>query len=767
MCLQYIPTGTIRHTVLRSFMQNDAAQLLYMRLEEFLQTIPITDALRGALLAISDKGGTANIVGGANRNAILGLDAHDIDIEVFNVMPSVTWAILESLGATVKWQGKEFGVIVATLQDGVSYEFAAPRRERLKPGGTKHQDFDIEADPFMSIEEAANRRDFTINAMSFDPITDRFYDPSGGLKDLEEMRLRHVSERFSEDPVRVLKGARHAAEIGVAFCAETCELAKSIVWRYPHITKERIYKEWRKILLAKEPGNALIALRQTGWISVYPELEAMIGCPQNPKYHPEGWSFLPFSALPPHSTGTALTKSIHTTIRECVDASTTNKAAYETRSGAFRTEIGHPRFPNLEATSTAPVDRPPLQLSVTTLTKALGLMWPVTTTSTAESVRIVLEVSLPSVRTVMGGGGNDLEIIERIIGFVAVPVMNMFFAGQHPTDRGFDNQTVNANGPTTNGAIDVKVSRWIAVDSIALSVNNRVWIIAELDRCQFAKMFHGAGYTETYFREGDAWDHTVLSANMAAHHSYEQEEDRFIMVAAALVHDFGKPTTTVWEDEAWKSPGHAEAGVAPAKSFLESLMVHESAVDRILPLVRFHMHHLNWRGKAAPEKAILRLAYELRPANLEMLYEICKIDHEARGAASGSEASVEQLILQGSRLSVMKRAQPPLLTGDDVLPYYGGKGCKELGEWVKASYERQLDYKVRERGDALAWLDLEMCKQRLIVDGEWLKSASPTLEGRAFGDMLDAIWQAQKEGKVTSAEDALTLVNGRLLVLTN
>jgi tRNA nucleotidyltransferase (CCA-adding enzyme) len=121
----------------------------------------------------------------------------------------------------------------------------------------------------MSIAEAARRRDFTINAMAIDLASGELEDPFGGAADLERRLLRHTSERFVEDPLRVLRVSRSIPFAGLA--------------------SERVFDEWRKLLLkGRRISSGLAFLRDTGWVRHFPELEALIGCPQDPLWHPEG-----------------------------------------------------------------------------------------------------------------------------------------------------------------------------------------------------------------------------------------------------------------------------------------------------------------------------------------------------------------------------------------------------------------------------------------------------------------------------------------------
>ncbi len=230
---------------------------------------------------VRECGGRAVWVGGCVRDALLGLPVTDVDLEVYGLSPD---ALLAALGARFKLDlvGKSFGVI--KLQ-GVPVDVSIPRRE--SKAGLGHKGFEVLSDPDLSPVEAARRRDFTVNAIAYDPQDGAVTDPFGGVADLNARVLRHVSDHFSEDPLRVLRGMQFVARLGLSPAPETVALCRDIT---PEgLPGERVFEEWRKLMLkGKAIGAGLDFLRATGWVRYTPELEAMIGCPQEPEWHPEG-----------------------------------------------------------------------------------------------------------------------------------------------------------------------------------------------------------------------------------------------------------------------------------------------------------------------------------------------------------------------------------------------------------------------------------------------------------------------------------------------
>ncbi len=228
-------------------------------------------------------GGRALFIGGCVRDAILGQQAKDLDIEVFGVPPEK----LKQLLAThfqVDLLGEAFGIM--KIRD-LPIDVSIPRRE--SKAGLGHKAFDILSDPTMSPKEAAARRDFTVNAIAYDPMTGELIDPFSGVSDLKDRTLRHVGKQFSEDPLRVLRGHQMAGRFSMEAEAATLELCQDLVNEYDALPIERVWAEWYKwAAKSVKPSAGLRFLHQCQWLQLYPELTALQGCPQDPRFHPEG-----------------------------------------------------------------------------------------------------------------------------------------------------------------------------------------------------------------------------------------------------------------------------------------------------------------------------------------------------------------------------------------------------------------------------------------------------------------------------------------------
>jgi len=233
---------------------------------------------------IERAGGHAWLVGGCVRDLILGMQSKDFYLEVYGLQQNELDQALNKLGRT-EHVGRHFGVFKLWL-DQLEIDVALPRSESKSGGG--HRGFDISIDPNLPPEIASLRRDFSINAMMFDPINHKVMDFHKGIKDIENNILRHVSYAFHEDPLRPLRAMQFAARFRLKLDQTTAELCKTMLTEAPTLSTERIWGEWRKWSHAAFPSYGLQVLRDSGWLALFPELKSMLGCPQAPRWHPEG-----------------------------------------------------------------------------------------------------------------------------------------------------------------------------------------------------------------------------------------------------------------------------------------------------------------------------------------------------------------------------------------------------------------------------------------------------------------------------------------------
>jgi tRNA nucleotidyltransferase (CCA-adding enzyme) len=222
--------------------------------------------------AVAAAGGRALVVGGWVRDRLLGIDSKDVDVEVYGIEPDALKRLLRKLGR-VSTVGESF-TVYKTFVGGEEVDVSVPRRESKT--GRGHRGFTVVGDPSMTIEEAARRRDFTINAIMVDPLTDELIDPFRGAEDLAARRLRVVDpETFVEDSLRVLRAAQFAARFELEIDPATVELCRAI--DLSDLPRERVWGEMEKLLLrARRPSLGLAALRVLGVPEkLFPELGAL------------------------------------------------------------------------------------------------------------------------------------------------------------------------------------------------------------------------------------------------------------------------------------------------------------------------------------------------------------------------------------------------------------------------------------------------------------------------------------------------------------
>ncbi len=223
------------------------------------------------------------IVGGFVRDSLLGIQSKDVDIEVYGMsVDAIIAALTPHFSLDVV--GKSFGVIKIDNELDVS----VPRRESKI--GMGHRDFKIDPDPDMSIEDAARRRDFTINSMAMreDGVVIDLFAGSSHL--LKNNTLVATSDAFKEDSLRILRGMQFAARFKLRLgMRHTLDMAKEMFSDFQFLPKERIWEEWKKFAIK---GNGAYEgfqiLVETDWIFHFPELAAMREVPQDPEWHPEG-----------------------------------------------------------------------------------------------------------------------------------------------------------------------------------------------------------------------------------------------------------------------------------------------------------------------------------------------------------------------------------------------------------------------------------------------------------------------------------------------
>lgn len=242
----------------------------------------MAESTTAAWLAPSPQApGTTYLVGGAVRDALLGLPVGERDWVVTGSDPAAM------LAAGFRPVGKDFPVF---LHPRSGEEYALARTERKQ--GQGHHGFSFHADPSVTLEDDLWRRDLSINAIA-QSADGQLIDPCGGARDLAQRRLRHVSPAFVEDPLRVLRVARFAARFAAldfTLDGSTLVLLREISasGELRSLPAERVWRETQRALMCEQPAVYFQTLRDAGaLVELLPELDRLFGVPQTARYHPE------------------------------------------------------------------------------------------------------------------------------------------------------------------------------------------------------------------------------------------------------------------------------------------------------------------------------------------------------------------------------------------------------------------------------------------------------------------------------------------------
>ena len=237
------------------------------------------------IIAIANKiksnGGNVYLVGGAIRDKLLGIVNHDEDYCV----TGLSFDEFRELFPEAYVRGKDFPVFSIGNK-----EFAIARKERKI--GLGHNNFDVETDKKITIEEDLERRDITINAIAKEVLTDKIIDPFGGREDLKNNIIRAVSSHFAEDPLRVYRVSRFASQFDFNVEDNTMKMMTLLKDELSSLAVERVYNELSKALLTDKPSRFFNVLKDANVLDIhFKEIYDLIGAEQPIKYHPEGDSY--------------------------------------------------------------------------------------------------------------------------------------------------------------------------------------------------------------------------------------------------------------------------------------------------------------------------------------------------------------------------------------------------------------------------------------------------------------------------------------------
>lgn len=237
-----------------------------------------------AVREITQAGGRPFLAGGAVRDQHFGIEPKDLDVEVFGLTVARLIEVLSKIG-TPNIDDRKFGVIRLDCDLAEPVEFALPRKDNA--GGERGFG---DVFPDLPVAVAVRRRDFGFNAMLQDLNTGEIVDPLNGLADLKAGIIRHCDGKlFGQDPLRGIRGFRFAGLIEGEAAPETVEVVRALIPEIKKLTGSAIWSEFEKWAARSiRPSKGLKFLVDTGLIEMFPQIEALIGKPQDPVWHPEG-----------------------------------------------------------------------------------------------------------------------------------------------------------------------------------------------------------------------------------------------------------------------------------------------------------------------------------------------------------------------------------------------------------------------------------------------------------------------------------------------
>jgi len=203
--------------------------------------------------------------------------------------------------------------------------------------------------------------------------------------------------------------------------------------------------------------------------------------------------------------------------------------------------------------------------------------------------------------------------------------------------------------------------------------------------------------------EADAFEHTMQTLDAAARLDYNFEEEKWIVLLAALCHDLGKATTTKKVKGEWRSYGHSKAGMDPAKQLLKRITRNKEVIAAVVKMVRYHMAPVQFIEDAAKRSAYKRLANKLAPqVTLEMLAKLCLADQQGRSGGGHEPLEIQderigEFLAKAQEADVLQKTEPPVLQGRDLIDVV--EPGPEMGALLKQAYEVQIEEGVNDKDE--------------------------------------------------------------------
>lgn len=718
--------------------------------------IKLPEELIIVLREIWTKGGKPYAVGGCIRDSIIASQENkdavikDYDIEVFHMPPDKLLNLLKGFGK-VNVVKQAFPVYKLIVRENI-YDFSIPRHDNSTGAG--HNNYTVSVDPFMSIEKASERRDFTMNAIYYDPFGQWIHDPLNGLVDLRNKYLRPIGEHFGEDVLRILRAFQFMSRFNMSYGQELIVLGKNLKQDYKLLSQERIRDEWLKWAEHSiKPSIGLKFLKEIGWLEFYPEIEALVDVPQDKLWHPEGSSLLFESSLFSSITGSTKTVASSSTFGELFISSPAINTLLETGSTTTRTEsIIRKRvlqlFSTFDAGNLDPFFSSPSSVTNSTKTQSFMLSVGSVTLRASKIFRVMFKIPFNEMHTVMLGSSHKSKVFRDVVKLVAINMMDMFPSFKPTTNHNFHNITMDTDAIPigTVGSFHVFVPIFV-VNGMLDTVDDDV--IFAFDLCMFDTHGHNnspeivCGYVSLHnciTKHGDVFIHTCEVLDAMA---WQCDRDavngyaRIKRIFAALCHDFGKPTHTWlqpkdghdeihwkdishwsasevtvfqknhWDEEwRWRSPAHDKAGEEPTRIFMDRLFRAQNQkktdkiVEDVIAMVVTHMRHI---GLTITDSSVKKLSKDVL---LEDMEAIVNADSNGRPFFPEKwEANpvMREIIDKAKELSVKSQKPTPILKGKHLLEM-GFEESPEIGKIIRNSFEAQLQGDFNDIEGAKKWV---------------------------------------------------------------
>jgi hypothetical protein len=345
--------------------------------------------------------------------------------------------------------------------------------------------------------------------------------------------------------------------------------------------------------------------------------------------------------------------------------------------------------------------------------------------------------------------------------------MNMLASAQDSSQMNLHDVSMQENAPRgSSGYGNLSISPGVIDPKFSIVDNNVIFYfylrgIGDVDT-------HNNGIADKHIyllvELGDVATHTAYVMNEAANIATRENlspEDREVLIYSALAHDFAKPETTDVINKKGidriTSHGHEEKGGPKAKAFLQSIGAPKHIIDKVVPLVQFHLSHIHHSNTPKQEAFVKSLAEKIHPANIRMLELLIEADHSGRPPLNKELPQEARMMSDlAKQHNVYEGKHPDLLQGRDIMPYLDNKGGPIVGEILKEHRNLILrhDPDIQSRESALAWLDRRMKKVAGLLNGNDIMNVLG-LTGPSVKLMLDEAWRAQRMGAFSTKEQAL------------